>query len=89
MKLPRFLHKAYADFFGYFWKPCPLCTKEFGGHEYSGAGINQEWLACGANSYLFGDGTIIPVGPTNVIVCKNCVQLATTINVFWMLHNNS
>lgn len=33
MKMPRFLHKLYANFFGYFWLPCPICHKPFGGHE--------------------------------------------------------
>lgn len=30
----RFLHKLYAKFFGYFWLPCPLCGRYFGGHEW-------------------------------------------------------
>lgn len=29
----RFLHRLYAFFFGYFWLPCPVCGKYFGGHE--------------------------------------------------------
>lgn len=29
----RLLHKLYANLFGYFWLPCPVCRKEFGGHE--------------------------------------------------------
>ena len=31
--MKRFFHKIYAKAFGYFWIPCPLCGKEFGGHE--------------------------------------------------------
>lgn len=34
--LPRVLHKWYADTFGYFWIPCPLCSELFGGHEWGG-----------------------------------------------------
>lgn len=30
----RFLHKKYARLNGYFWLPCPVCGKEFGGHEW-------------------------------------------------------
>jgi hypothetical protein len=30
----RFLNKVYASIFGYFWIPCPLCGKEFGGQEW-------------------------------------------------------
>ena len=33
MKLPRFIHRIYADLFGYFWLPCPICGRDFGGHE--------------------------------------------------------
>jgi C4-type Zn-finger protein len=30
----RWLHKLYANMFGYFWLECPVCSKEFGGHEH-------------------------------------------------------
>ena len=30
----RLFNKIYADFKGYFWLPCPLCGKHFGGHEW-------------------------------------------------------
>ena len=33
MKLPRLFHRLYAFFSGYFWLPCPICGKMFGGHE--------------------------------------------------------
>lgn len=26
-------HQVYAAVAGYFWLPCPLCQREFGGHE--------------------------------------------------------
>jgi len=35
MKLPRKLHKLYANLFGYFWLPCPICGCKFGGHEWN------------------------------------------------------
>ena len=31
----RFLHKWYARLNGYFWLPCPICGRMFGGHEVS------------------------------------------------------
>ena len=37
MKTPRFLHKLYADFFGYFWLPCWFCGEMYGGHEEHGS----------------------------------------------------
>ena len=30
----RLLNKIYAKVFGYFWLPCPVCGKEYGGHEH-------------------------------------------------------
>lgn len=30
----RKLNEAYAKMNGYFWLPCPLCSKMFGGHEW-------------------------------------------------------
>jgi hypothetical protein len=30
----RLLHKLYAKALGYFWLPCPVCGKEYGGHEH-------------------------------------------------------
>lgn len=29
----RLLHKLRARLFGYFWLPCPVCGRMFGGHE--------------------------------------------------------
>ena len=29
----RLFDKFYAWLFGYFWVPCPVCGREFGGHE--------------------------------------------------------
>ena len=33
---PRWVHRLYAKTQGYFWLPCPLCSKMFGSHERSG-----------------------------------------------------
>lgn len=35
----RLYHRLYALFFGYFWLPCPLCKRNFGGHEIGEYGI--------------------------------------------------
>jgi hypothetical protein len=34
MKKPRVLQYLYAKIAGYFWLPCPLCGRNFGGHEW-------------------------------------------------------
>ena len=31
--MPRWFNRFYAFLFAYFWIPCPLCGKNFGGHE--------------------------------------------------------
>ncbi len=33
MKLRRF-NRLYARLNGYAWLPCPVCKREFGGHEW-------------------------------------------------------
>ena len=32
--LPAAVHLWYATTFGYFWLPCPLCSRYFGGHQW-------------------------------------------------------
>lgn len=29
----RWFHYLYAKLHGYFWLPCPICGRNFGGHE--------------------------------------------------------
>lgn len=29
----RTMNRLYAWLFGYFWLPCPICRRMFGGHE--------------------------------------------------------
>ena len=33
----RWLNCLYAFVWGYFWLPCPLCGRKFGGHERGGS----------------------------------------------------
>ena len=40
----RTLNRIYAWLFGYFWLPCPVCGREFGGHE------------CGFGALIVDDG---------------------------------
>ena len=35
----RGLHRAYAYLRGYFWLPCILCGREYGGHEWNGDSV--------------------------------------------------
>jgi hypothetical protein len=45
----RFFHWLYAHLFNYFWLPCPICGKNFGGHEWKPE-------ATLFNSYHAGEG---------------------------------
>jgi hypothetical protein len=31
----RLIQRAYAKVHGFFWLPCPVCGREFGGHEWA------------------------------------------------------
>ena len=49
--LPRFVHHFWARLRGYFWAPCPICGRKFGGHEQSGIFLITEpngggWMVC-------------------------------------------
>lgn len=39
MKTPRIFHRLYAFICAYFWLPCPICGRCFGGHEYDGGDL--------------------------------------------------
>ncbi len=39
MSLPRWIHRWYAWVAGYFWLPCPVCGREFGGHEVGSVSV--------------------------------------------------
>jgi hypothetical protein len=38
--MPRWLHRLYAAALGYFWLPCPICGRMFGGHEITDASVS-------------------------------------------------
>ena len=33
----RAVHRVYANAMGYYWLPCVLCGREYGGHEIGGS----------------------------------------------------
>ncbi len=48
----RRFNRRWAHSRGYFWLPCPVCGRPFGGHEGSGAAVPQRerpgfgWCVC-------------------------------------------
>ena len=56
----RTVNKFYANIMGYFWAPCPLCGKYFGGHEWRDYG---------------GKVPSIPTGPgRGKGICPDCTK---------------
>jgi hypothetical protein len=43
----RSAHRWYAAAFGYFWLPCPLCHRPFGGHEWRQVGGRPDSIPTG------------------------------------------
>ena len=41
---------------GYFWLPCPLCDREFGGHEWRSVGGHVEFIPNNPGVDLTGTG---------------------------------
>jgi hypothetical protein len=67
----RKLNKAIAYTFGYFWKPCPICSQFFGGHE---------WKTEHPNSSIYTSKT----GGSGI--CPDCTKSGKAINLnkqFW------
>ncbi len=63
-RLPRWMNRIYARVFGYFWIPCPICKRHFGGHE-------------SAKTLLRGPGKILRF---DHLVCWRCEDEARTRN---------
>ena len=74
MKSLRFIHYLIATIGGYFWLPCPICGKSFGGHE---------WQTDKPNS------TIMTSWSTGTGVCPKCHDKAKEYNGEWMAANKS
>ena len=64
-KILRIYHQLYALSHGYFWLPSPICSKNFGGHEYAHC--------------LYTDGNAdLPSG--GLLVCSGCEDEAKRRN---------
>lgn len=68
----RLLHRLYAKIFGYFWLPCPICWKEFGGHEVKSLGFcatvpvkNMDKVVCTDPRCIYEAGFIAGQKSTN------------------------
>jgi len=44
--IPRCLHRFWTWLAGYFWMPCPICQRPFGGHEHCWATDGKGHCTC-------------------------------------------
>ncbi len=59
LKEYRWLQHLYAELNGYFWIPCPLCGKYFGGHEWKDRKGHKSDIPVGPRSGTIHHGTAI------------------------------
>ena len=72
MVFPRWYHAVRAFLSGYFWLPCPICGKNFGGHEWRVGDGSDIWSGSEA------EGMAAPSGGEGV--CPRCKDKANKIN---------
>jgi len=71
----RWFNKIYALALGYFWLPCPMCGKEFGGHEWTDGYAGIPKISEGG-TWLSGTGTgVCPECSPYVNAIHRLVQL--------------
>jgi len=69
--IPRIAHRVWAYLGGYFWTPCPLCGREFGGHEWRDRNDFSSSIRTGTPSSSIRTG--MPV--VGQAICPRCTIL--------------
>ena len=72
---PRWLNRLWSWLGGWFWSPCPLCGRHFGGHEWRD---------------IRGQTSVIPAGTPGIstAICPWCTRAgrgtaALVIGAMW------
>ncbi len=52
--MPKIIRHYYANVFGYFWLPCPICGDYFGGHEAKAVDFVEIEDPLGGKNYKVG-----------------------------------
>lgn len=73
----RKLNELYAKVAGYFWMPCPLCGKMFGGHETGGTLWDNGLMHSGSSICWRHDSSYFYRGTEIVEVPKGFVRTIT------------
>ena len=78
----RRLHKLYALLFRYFWLPCPVCGKYFGGHELSSNNFLALLVSEDGTEHLVcpDPGCIYEAGVLNTLQRRQHYIRASTMN---------
>lgn len=63
--IPTFLHRWYAALLSYGWRPCPLCGREFGGHQWKDRGGKVSHIPHPAHPPLSGH---------DIAICPTCTK---------------
>lgn len=71
MRLPRALHRFWAELTGRFWIACPSCGTEFGGHEWR---TNAEDHGGHITTIMGADGAAQAICPTCTRQGVGCVS---------------
>jgi len=69
---PRFIARAIADRGGYFWLPCPLCGRKFGGQEWRMVDGHMDTIPTPSR----GEGASQGICPTCTRSGKGCTAWA-------------
>lgn len=70
-RLPRWTHQLYAWVLRYFWTPCYLCGRSFGGHELR----EIDGKSCSINLVEFVERSNIYVTTTQGVgICPSCTR---------------
>jgi hypothetical protein len=77
MRFPRWFHRWYAGTRGYFWLPCPICGRYFGGHEWGGG--DPDWPTSIPNldsekTVVLSDGESLTYFTEGTGICPWCVR---------------
>ena len=73
----KVVHRLYARLFGYFWAPCPLCGKHFGGHQWKDRrGMTASIRVLGRAMVTTENGALVQQlsAPMLKAICPKCTK---------------
>lgn len=75
--MPEFMHKCWAKLNGYFWLPCAVCGRMFGGHQAGYGGLIEKdgktLIVCAAPLCNYEAGALNALNGHPVVVFSRTV----------------